>query len=459
MAFFVLDSFDVRIDSVTSLYFLYVRKNKKTNMQGCEKMSEMSSKNVNRFDLFDEYDAYMIEPMIETKEGYLTGRAKVTNVGIFNYRDSRGGTLRELRSPEEVFSEASTETLKMIPITNNHPAKHVNSENAKDLQVGYTGQIVTIDSYSLSISLTITDQKAIDDIRSGKVALSCGYTADLELANGMAFGNNQYDAIQKNIRYNHIAIVDAARAGDTARLLLRHDSDAMLIEGDKKEVIVDKGGLVNKSSIDISELMTTCHDESKGGIRKMKKIFLDNVEYQAEQEVINKLNASNMDNAEKQAKIDKLSSNEKDLKSQLSKLQADRDTLADELKKKQFTADDLNRLVAERVAVIDTAKKLKIKYSDTDSLVAIKKAVITSQYENAKLDDKDDVYINARYDAICETIDAIVAKKNNDKNNQQVFGGIQDAGNLLSTQNGNEYTAHEKFCLDIEDAYKLCGGE
>ncbi|MCX7015414.1 MAG: alpha/beta hydrolase fold domain-containing protein, partial [Candidatus Sumerlaeota bacterium] len=54
-------------------------------------------------------------------------------------------------------------------------------------------------------------------IEAGKTALSCGYTCDLEHTPGNWMGI-KYDAIQRNIRYNHMAVVKAGRAGDAAKL-------------------------------------------------------------------------------------------------------------------------------------------------------------------------------------------------------------------------------------------------
>lgn len=422
---------------------------------------ELENKQATRFDVFDELDDFIVEPMTETPEGFLTGVAKVTNVGIFNYRDIGGNILKELRPPEEVFNYDSARTLEMKPLTNNHPTEQVTSENAKDLTVGYTGKGHRRDDYSLSVPITITDKKTIDEVRQGKVALSCGYTAELELKSGYAFGNNQYDAIQRNIRYNHIAIVDVGRAGDTAKLKLRNDSDAILVKDtagreEREKELETKEKDIKKGSMGIEAIAddSTCHLDIKGGYTNMKKIILDNVEYQAEQEVINRLNASNKDNDQKQGKIAELEKKISDKEAELSKLQADHDTLADELKKKQFTSDDLNKLVAERLSVLSVADKLSLKHGDGDDLKEIKKAIIKSQYETAQLDDKDDVYIDARYDAVKESIDAIVAKKNKEKNDKTILG----AGSTTANGDSDELSAREKYCIEIEKQYESYKG-
>ena len=61
------------------------------------------SKKVKRFDTLDS-GRWMTEPFTRTVDGFLTGRAIVTSIGVFTYRYADGTELRELRLPEEVFA-------------------------------------------------------------------------------------------------------------------------------------------------------------------------------------------------------------------------------------------------------------------------------------------------------------------------------------------------------------------
>jgi len=47
----------------------------------------------------------------------------------------------------------------------------------------------------------------------GKVELSNGYTSEIEFKAGKTNDGFEYDAIQTDIKGNHIAIVDKARCG------------------------------------------------------------------------------------------------------------------------------------------------------------------------------------------------------------------------------------------------------
>ena len=62
--------------------------------------------------------------------------------------------------------------------------------------------------------LTITQNA----LQNGKREISMGYTAELEWVDGVTPDGQAYQAKQKNIRINHLAIVDGGRAGATCRI-------------------------------------------------------------------------------------------------------------------------------------------------------------------------------------------------------------------------------------------------
>ena len=89
---------------------------------------------------FVDIEPWLEEHSIETgfkktTEGYLEGRAIVSNVGVFTYVLPDGTIQRELRPPEEVFAEESINSLKLKPITNDHPAEKVTTENIKKYHI------------------------------------------------------------------------------------------------------------------------------------------------------------------------------------------------------------------------------------------------------------------------------------------------------------------------------------
>ena len=203
----------------------------------------MIKKDLKRFDNIDN-SQWMTVPFERTNEGFLRGRAIVTSIGVFTYKRKDGTIQRELRLPEEVFSPSTLNSMKLKPVTLNHPTELVTQDNADKLQVGSLGdnpswtkewenrnwEEVT-DGINCAIDMIITRKDAIDAILNGKQALSMGYTCDLEMAEpGATWCGVEYDFIQRNIRYNHCAIVDSARAGDNAKIELRADSEDAVLE-------------------------------------------------------------------------------------------------------------------------------------------------------------------------------------------------------------------------------------
>lgn len=375
----------------------------------------MVKTNIKRFDNIDN-SQWMTVPFERTNEGFLRGRAIVTSIGVFTYKRADGTVQRELRLPEEVFAEGTLNSMKLKPVTLNHPSELVTSDNAKSLQVGSLGdnpswtkewehrnwQEVT-DGINCAVDMIITRKDAIEAVLNGKQALSMGYTCDLEMAEPNAtWCGIEYDFIQRNIRYNHCAIVDSARAGDNAKIELRADSEDAVLE-------------------DI--LVTT--KKTDGGKTMLKKINLDGIDYEAEESVIKAYNAekTRADKAEKDAceekktmdkKVADLEDKEKELEKRISELEAERDSAkekADSLEKdlekaKADSADPkrLDEAVKAKMELLQNAKKANVEVKNDMSDMDIKKAIITSQFPKANFDGKDDVYIQARYDSAIEMI-------------------------------------------------------
>ncbi len=152
-------------------------------------------------------------------DGSLRGNAVVARSGILVYHEN-GKEIRELVRPETVSKADSLESLKMRPITNDHPsAKLVTPQNVKQFQVGFTGETVNSDGEVVYSSVVINDQGAISAVNSGKRELSCGYTCDL-LDGAGVWNGERYDREQVNRKYNHVAICDLGRAGAIASLHL-----------------------------------------------------------------------------------------------------------------------------------------------------------------------------------------------------------------------------------------------
>jgi hypothetical protein len=332
----------------------------------------------------------MTDIFTTTPEGFLKGRACVTSIGVFPYQKADGTIEWELRHPDDVFADVSMDSLRLKPLTNDHPAVFVDATNVKEYQVGNLGDNpFNGDNIHLTIDMVVQDNDAIANVLSGKRELSCGYSCDLVDEAGAWLGV-PYDKRQKNIRYNHVAIVDNARAGEAARI--RFDSaDAIMVEPP----------LVKEDEKNI--------DTKEANMPTLKKIVLDGIDYEAEEAVIKALNAekSRADAAEKV-----IASSKADMQS----VEAARDTFKDrvdalekelaEVKASHLDIAAINAGVEKKIALIKAAEKAEIELKGDEADVDIQKAVIMKVFPNAKLDGHDGVYLTGRFDGALEFLDS-----------------------------------------------------
>lgn len=347
----------------------------------------LSSAAQTRVDWYDDAIDYATRPAEKTPEGFLVARAPVTSIGVFTYRNPDGSPRRELRLPEEVFAEASLESLKMKPLTLLHPDGAVTPENIGQLQVGSVGSDVTTDSYRVYVSLSATKQDGIDAVENGSArSLSCGYNCDIEWTSGTWMGMD-YDCIQRNIRYNHVALVPVPRAGDG------------------NAIRMDSAGIPGLPDLNKHETKTREEDMS------LKTIHLDGADYQAEPQVIAAYDkaSARADSLEKelnQAREDGKKALDEALAGK-SSAEAERDSYKERLDAmEQDMPNKVAAAVKSRLTLCGQAQKAGVEVRDDMSDMDIKKAVILKKFPTANLDGKDDSYILSRFDCACELIAA-----------------------------------------------------
>lgn len=191
---------------------------------------------------FTRFDSIKLPKVKMTKEGYLRGDAIITRAGVFDYRNADGSIVRELRHPDDVFKPESLETLKMLPITVDHPPEFVDAKNAHKYDRGSTGESYRIDGDYIISTLTVRHQDAINAIEDGNHEISMGYSVKLIPEKGIYEGK-AYDFRQINHEYNHLALVEKGRAGSLVRL--RYDSAAELIGESRVADIVVTNDFIN----------------------------------------------------------------------------------------------------------------------------------------------------------------------------------------------------------------------
>ena len=149
-------------------------------------------------------------------EGYLLClNVPVARTGVQEYLPSElqlpdaAGMVPVVRLPEEVFAPEAIASFEGMPVTDDHPPEGVDLGNIRALQKGHAHHVrrgTGEESDLLLADLIITDPALISAIlEDGKREISCGYTYELCEENGQFF--------QRQIRGNHVAVVDAGRAG------------------------------------------------------------------------------------------------------------------------------------------------------------------------------------------------------------------------------------------------------
>lgn len=150
--------------------------------------------------------------------------ANLTRIGVFTYTREDGTKVRELRHPDEVFAEDSLATLAGATVTDLHPAVPVRPSNWRKFSVGHVADDVRRDDKFVAAKLLIQEAEAVAAVeRKDRRELSCGYSCKLDETPG-EFNGERYDAIQREIRYNHVALGPKGWGRAGAEVALRLDA-------------------------------------------------------------------------------------------------------------------------------------------------------------------------------------------------------------------------------------------
>jgi hypothetical protein len=201
----------------------------------------MTSAQVVRHSFYDEAEPTRLTfyaPMVVgetqrlTPEGFLVCEAvPIARVGEMLYAagevpvdPSGDGIIRVTRDEDQVFRPETMASFMGKPVTNDHPDEDVTPINWRTLAVGVVNNVRRGDGDMadfLLADLIIQDASAIDDVKSGKREVSCGYEADYEQIEP---GRGR----QLNIIGNHVALVEQGRCGPRCAI------------GDKRTIPVER---------------------------------------------------------------------------------------------------------------------------------------------------------------------------------------------------------------------------
>lgn len=317
-----------------------------------------------------------------TDEGYMhITDARIARTGIqyylgaelfsFGYTGDAKDVVSIYRPEEEVFNPESLSSFEQQPVTDDHPPYAVTSGNFSDLAVGIAFNVRKKGNYILA-DLKITDELTIKNINSGKRQISNGYDARIEFQSGVTPRGESYSGIQRDIKGNHIAIVDNARCGasctfdDSTKLKLSDKGETMPkvnIQGVRYEV-------ENETLADaITSLTDAC------------------VTLQAEKDNSKTVQDSAVAAAVSAYKI------------KLDTLQAE----LDQANSNQITPEKLDAVIDSRMEIITDAKALVSGFDHQGKTCAqIKREVVSALCADSVTEDKLEnvTYVDARFDAL-----------------------------------------------------------
>lgn len=315
------------------------------------------------------FDAVTLGDARLTRDGYMVVDARIARTGILEYAGFEVDRpdmdkVRIYRPDEEVFSADALASFAHRPVTIDHPTEAVSAKNWRHHAVGATGDVISKDGGYVRVPLTLMDSSAIDIVKSGKRELSCGYTCDLKWEAGKTADGKEYDAIQTNIRGNHLAIVGSGRAGSECRI------------GDDDE----KGRMgmtLQKLTIDgiTVEMSDTAAQVVSKVQRQLADAIADNIKLTTDH-------------------VAAIAAKDKEL--------GTKDAEIEGLKGKVLDDKKLDEAVAARASVVDQAKKIIGDSLDLTgkSLSDIRRAVVAKKFSDEKVKDKSDDYVQALFDGL-----------------------------------------------------------
>lgn len=322
-----------------------------------------------RVDRFDR--SGRLGTVSRTPTGGVRIPATVARTGVQEYATHDGQMRREYRPSDEVGHADSLASFAAAAVTIGHPGRAVTPDNWDRLSVGtVSDRGARLDALEGHIEqwvytdLLIQRADAIVLADAGKLEeLSVGYSCELDETPGTSPAGEKYDAIQRNIRANHVALLErgCARAGSHARLRLDGSQEPLSLETMPMPTIKVDG-------VDV-EINSPTHVSALTALLVKRDARATELEGQSAKEA-----------ATLQAKFDALQKECDGLKAELAKL--------DEL------VEARGALLAAVTPVLGKEYSPKGKTAGQ-----IKRDALTKLNPALKLDGKSDVWVDAYFEA------------------------------------------------------------
>lgn len=209
----------------------------------------------------------------------------LTKVGIFDYSGGQIDPDGELgldhnkiykvyRAEEVLKDPECLESFKLIPFIDEHVmlgnGKGLVPAEEKGVQ-GVVGEDVYFEDGYLKGNLKIFSKQQFDKIKNGKKELSIGYDCKYYVESGY-FKEMPYDLVQRNIRANHVALVNEGRAGPDVRVLDRKHFTFDSMELNMPDITIKEGQEKEKMSGDEMPTLESLSSLVKGLVSRIEKL-------------------------------------------------------------------------------------------------------------------------------------------------------------------------------------------
>jgi hypothetical protein len=357
----------------------------------------------------------------QDQDGFLYTEAATGRTGILHYRNADGTPRRELRLPEDAGSAASLQSMIGKPVVITHKGGMVNGKTARSRNVGtmLSARFDSMQGVTFN-QIVIHDEQAQTAGRTTHKYLSLGYRLDLEERRGYYSaatneisdtpkdGFEPFDAIQRNLVVNHLAMVPMGRAGEVARLNLDGNEDYF----DHEDNPMPKIKLANGTEIEVAQEVA----DHIGGL---------------------------------QTRLDGAEATLSTTKGTLTAVSAERDALKNTVdgfdeKLKQARLDAADELKASAKLIASVAHKVTDVEGKSD--VEVKAAFVKAVMPAINLDGKDDLEICGAFDYALAAHPAPTGGKR-DERRDHIGGGKEKGQRNDSAEDDHSAAAAEQRML------------
>lgn len=164
----------------------------------------------------------------------------ITKAGVFPYLGKQispslePDRIYQVYRPEEEIKKAAS-TFKLVPLVDDHTMLGPDFTPAEQKGVhGVLGEDIQERNGTLFADVKIFSEQLKREIQDGKKELSLGYFCKYDLTPGQ-YNGMHYDAVQRDLKGNHIALVDNGRMGHDVRVMDAMAFDALDIVGPMDE--------------------------------------------------------------------------------------------------------------------------------------------------------------------------------------------------------------------------------